>query len=693
MVSTAPIKPFQHAMQKHLLARLRNLLDCASQEEIYSSLRQFLAQSWLRNTRPTALPLLPFASVSHGQKTYTKDFRDLLSDVSFAQEGTPNALTPEIISLLNETTFSGHGVFYTPFETAKQLAQETLLAWLKRQKFVPENTSRLKPEAIILSKRDAAEAALANLTVCDPACGVGGLLIPFWLELAALRQGLHPTENYARLLSDIASHNLYAADINPRAIQDLRLRLALTLAAHQQPLPATHFFTLDALDGSEKTIWHTACPEVFKQGGFDIYLSNPPYIGQKNHKDIFAKLRQNPRWKTVLTPKSDLLYLFFLLAFELVKPSGVAALLTTSYFAQAAAAHTLRKRLHDGACLLRLVDFGESKLFQRAKGQHNLITIFTMQPDPETPCICGEEAPVICPQKDLFFGTQLYLNTRPPQPVLQTALDKMAAAPYTLQDIASVSNGLMTGCDQAFILTETEKQSLRLTPTEKHKLKPFFKNSDISAYVATQTSRHYLIDFFYPNDRRTDFTRYPHLRTHLAQFKTQLLARKQNNNGIHKQLAQGKYWFGSVRRKIDFDTEKLVTPHRARRNIFAYTSGPWYASSDVYFIAAPRAPFSLWYLLALLNSTPYYVWLFYKGKRKGSLLELYAEPLKQIPIVQATPDVQIALENLARQIYTLKRTKPPVDSTHLQHQIDELVFTLFHFSNKEIKAITDFLAH
>ena len=104
MVSTAPIKPFQHAMQKHLLARLRNLLDCASQEEIYSSLRQFLAQSWLRNTRPTALPLLPFASVSHGQKTYTKDFRDLLSDVSFAQEGTPNALTPEIISLLNETS-------------------------------------------------------------------------------------------------------------------------------------------------------------------------------------------------------------------------------------------------------------------------------------------------------------------------------------------------------------------------------------------------------------------------------------------------------------------------------------------------------------------------------------------------------------------------------------------------------------
>lgn len=680
-------------MQKHLLTRLQNLLTAHAPEETYLFLRQLLAQNWLRKIQPTALALLSPFFVLPSRKPVIKDLQELLSGVTCASEGTPNALTPESISLLNEMTFSGQGVFYTPFETARQLAQETLLAWLKKQNFVPANTIRFNPKAIIPSQCDKAEAALANLTVCDPACGVGGLLIPFWLELTALRHALRPTENYARLLSKTAKHNLYAADINPHAIQDLRLRLALTLAAHQQPLPTTHFFALDALGGSEKSVWHTACPEIFNQGGFDIYLSNPPYIGQKNHKEIFATLRQNPRWKPVLSPKSDLLYLFFLLAFEIVKPSGVAALLTTSYFAQAAAAYGLRKRLHERACLLRLIDFGETTLFQRAKGQHNLITVFAVHPNENTPCVCGEKTPVICPQKDLFFGPQLYVNTRPPQSTLKAALAKMTAAPYTLKDIASVSNGLMTGCDKAFILTETTKKSLHLTPTEKRKLKPFFKNSDISAYITAQTPRYYLIDFFYPNDRDAHFARYPHLRAHLARFKTQLLARKQNNNGIHNQLAQGKYWFGSVRRKMDFDTEKLVVPHRARANTFAYTPGPWYASSDVYFIATPRPPFTLWYLLALLNSAPYYAWLFYKGKRKGSLLELYAEPLKQIPIVQAAPDVQLALENLARQIYTLKRKNPQMDSMHLQHQIDELVFTLFHFSNEEINAITDLITH
>lgn len=679
-------------MPKRLLSRLQNLLTCPPQET-YLLLRQLLARTWLEKMAPGAWPLLQLPPLPTRWKIYAEKLTPLLAAIPVGPEGTPNALTPEIIGLLNETTHAGCGVFYTPFATAKQLAQETLLAWLKRHAFVPENATQLHAGAITPTKRPAAYTALTQLTACDPACGVGGLLVPFWLELAALCHALQPEENYARLLAAIAENNLYAADINPTAIADLRLRMALTLAAHKKPLPPTHFFAMDALGGKSQPAWHTICKEVFERGGFDIYLSNPPYIGQKNHKELFARLRQNPRWQSVLTPKSDVLYLFFLLAFDLVKPSGVAALLTTAYFAQAAGAYALRKHLHERACLLRLVDFGETKLFQRAKGQHNLITIFATQSDDSIPCMCTANTPSLCQQTDLFFGPQLFLNTRPAPPTLQTALAKMASTPRTLQDVATVSNGLMTGYDKAFILTKEDKNNLQLTSKEKKKLKPFFKNSDISAYAATPTPKLYLIDFFYPNDRQTDFSRYPHLMAHLSHFKTQLLARKQNNNGIDKQLAQGKYWFGSVRRKMNFDAEKLVVPHRARKNIFAYTPGPWYASSDVYFISTPHAPLTLWYLLALLNSSPYYAWLFYKGKRKGNVLELYTAPLGQMPVPLAPPDVQKMLETLAQQIYAAKRKNLQADTKTLQYRIDQLVGTLFHFSRQEIQELTSFLAH
>lgn len=605
-----------------------------------------------------------------------------MSSVPAGPEGTPNALTPEIISHIGETellTPKQQGAYYTPFETARLLARETLCAWLTGQGFSPN-----LPDLSAHQRQQLAQR-LSQLTVCDPACGAGGLVVPCWLELAAWHKILTPAKKQGELLLDILKKNLYANDIRPQAVADLRLRCALTLLANNQPLPGFHsFFTHDALAGHTHPVWHEICPEVFNRGGFDIYLANPPYIGQKNHKAIFNTLRQNPRWTPWVEPKSDLLYFFFHLAFDLLRPDGVAGMLTTTYFAQALGARALRQRLARQATLLRLIDFEDTRLFSRAKGQHNLITVFTPQPHPQQRCTCGQP-PVQHPQTALFSGPQGILHTRLPDTEIQAALSCMANSKYTLQELAAVSNGLMTGCDRAFILPEEEKKKLSLSLREQQKLKPFFKNSDISPYTARQTPRRWLIDFFFPQDRRTDVTQYPQLLTHLARFKTQLLARKQNNNGIDKQLAAGKYWFGSVRRRMNFEGEKLVVPHRANTNTFAYTNGPWYASSDVYFITAPKPGVSLWYLLALFNSAPYYAWLYYKGKRKGRLLELYSAPLNELPVPTASPAVQRKLENLAQTVCRLKSAGKQTDI--YQARIDKQVCTLFHFTASQTQAI------
>ena len=650
--------------------------------EAHTLLRQILAHVWLEKNNLSVpsienyIPSLPAVIRPRVQA--------LLTPLTAHPEGTPHTLTPELIGRLGEFSSTQFGVFYTPFSTARQLARETLFAWLKQNRFLPPDALTPDGTLITASKQRAADRALARLTVCDPACGAGGLLIPFWLELAALRQRLNPAHPYGKLLLEIAQNNLYAADIDPQAIEDLRLRMSLTLAAHQRPLPsALHLFVHDSLCVS----WQRCCPEVFEKGGFDIYLANPPYIGQKNHKEIFAALRRHPHWADRIPAKSDILYLFFHLAFELLAPGGAAGLLTTSYFARAQAGYTLRQRLKAEACLWRLIDFGEEKLFARAKGQHNLITVFSPRTRLKNNCWCGSSSPVSLPQKELFFGPQLFLETCPPEPVLQHALAKMAAAAHTLKEVATVSNGLMTGCDRAFILTQAQKEALPLTRQELKKLQPFFKNSDIRAYAAAQKPRYFLIDFFFPNDRHTDFSRYPHLLAHLAQFKERLLARKQNNNGIHKQLAEGKYWFGSVRRKLNFEAEKIVVPHRAGKNTFAYTNGPWYASSDVYFISSPKPGISLWYLLALLNSAPYYAWLKHKGKRKGHLLELYSAPLGQVPIPQANTRQRALLEKLARQIYIQKTKDPAASTAAWQRQIDKTVCRLFNFSPSEEKTV------
>ena len=524
------------------------------------------------------------------------------------------------------------GSFYTPEPLARLLAQEVLAC-------LPGNTD------------------WKQLRILDPAAGEGGLLLPFARELARRRQLQEPATSAQNIIQDILTHQLFAADICAQALEKI-------------PLPATHCYIGNALDATgEKSVLDEAFGTPF-----DIILANPPYIGQKGHAPLFRSLQNHPLWGRYFTAKNDLLYYFFYLAIHLLKPQGLAGFITPPYFTTAAGAKRLRQTLRENTSFLRLIDFENQHLFQQAD-PHTLLSVF-QKGESGAKCLVGREDTVSISQENLFYGPDQFLQTRASSNH-QCLLTNMAKAPVNLGQIAHISNGLMTGCDKAFILTTAEKNALALSSKERTKLRPFFKNSDISAYVPTTQARLWLIDFFYPNDRELDIKTYPHLLAHLAQFKEKLLARKQNNNGIDKQLAQGKFWFGSVRRKMNFEGEKLVLAHRAKTVSAAYSNAPWYASSDVYFITDPQPPYTLWSILGLLNSAPYLTWLQTNGKRKGELLELYSAPLKQLPVPRLTTDQQTHLDTLTKTIYRAIQSNKQAEANLLQQQLDAFVESLF----------------
>lgn len=562
------------------------------------------------------------------------------------------------------------GSFYTPKPLAQLLAREVFAC-------LPATTD------------------FKNLKILDPAAGDGGLLLPFAQELAAKRQLQEPTQTHTEILRDIFTRQIYAADISAEALAAYTANVACLTNTKNLPL---HLYTGDSLAAYGGK---TSVLEKSFATSFDIIIANPPYIGQKGHADMFKKLRQNPLWEKEVAPKSDLLYFFFLLALRLLKPSGMAGFLTTPYFSTAQGAARLRKTLRKKSSFLRLLSFEDKYLFD-GTNQHTLLSIF-QKGKILNPCWVGpQKSPIL--QRNLWNSPQNYLQITDEQPDIRKVLSKMGKAPLRLENCALVSNGLMTGCDKisaahlkkfnlpnirkgegVFVISQAEKEALSLPPFEEKKLKPFFKNSDIFPYVPNTQAHYFLIDFFYPNDKKTDFSKYPRLRAHLKKFKPILLARKQNNNGIHLQLAQGNYWFASVRRRMNFEGEKILVPHRASRPIFAYSNQPWYASSDVYFISAPQKNSSLWYLLGLLNTRLYWIWLFYKGKRKGKLLELYSTPLKELPIPHATSAQQDRIATLAKQIFQAKQKKQ--DTRLLEQQMDQRVCHLFSLSSQEQKAV------
>jgi adenine-specific DNA-methyltransferase len=87
--------------------------------------------------------------------------------------------------------------------------------------------------------------------------------------------------------------------------------------------------------------------------------------------------------------------------------------------------------------------------------------------------------------------------------------------------------------------------------------------------------------------------------------------------------------------------------------------------------------------LALINSRLYFLWLYFKGKRKGEMLELYQKPLSEIPIKRISPDEQKPFIKLIDRILAAKQRDAEADTSALEREIDELVYALYGLTKEE----------
>uniref|UniRef100_A0A7V3RI72 site-specific DNA-methyltransferase (adenine-specific) n=1 Tax=candidate division WOR-3 bacterium TaxID=2052148 RepID=A0A7V3RI72_UNCW3 len=109
---------------------------------------------------------------------------------------------------------------------------------------------------------------------------------------------------------------------------------------------------------------------------FDYVCSNPPYIGEKGHKDLFRRtIESYPYWQEYYQGKMDYFYFFIILGLSKLKEGGKLGFITTSYWPTADGASKLRKYILDNAFIQTIIDFGETKIFEGAPGQHNMIFI------------------------------------------------------------------------------------------------------------------------------------------------------------------------------------------------------------------------------------------------------------------------------------------------------------------------------
>ncbi|MCJ1805729.1 Eco57I restriction-modification methylase domain-containing protein [Flavobacterium covae] len=480
-------------------------------------------------------------------------------------------------------------------------------------------------------------------------------------------------------------------------------------------------------------LWRLYFADVFKNGGFDIVIANPPYVGVKGNGKTF-ELIKNSELSKYFKGRAELFYFFMHKAIQLGKHNCINTFITTNYFITATDANLLRTNLKEETTILNLLNFNELKLFASAMGQHNLISIFKKGIDKNVKAKTfftrnkgfanSNELERIFSFKDtntdyfelyqdeIFEDKENYIRIGGVSGGNDelSSIFKALKTDNLLGDICYVRQGLRTGIDKitethikkfkykgdkgegVFILSEDELNKKGILKTSNI-VKPLFKNSDVNKYLTNESTNQYLL--YIDKNITIDnlLNENINIYNHLLPYKELIQKIRFGNN------EDGNDWFrlDRTREQWLFEGEKIVAPQRSKSNKFGYNNISWYSSADVYYIKKRDEKFNLKYILALLNSKLFFLWLSHKGKRKGDMLELYQKPLSEIPIIFTSK--MGLFESLIDMLFFSKsnvQINDTVKNDHIsnffEEVIDGCVFELYfeeHMKEKGINIIDD----
>ena len=279
----------------------------------------------------------------------------------------------------NLTKRKKDGVFYTPEYITKHIVENTLgrLCYAKKEKLGLHETEIAIPKTKSLNKKEkkqleAYREYLLELKILDPACGSGAFLnqaLNFLLsEHDFIDEGIKAlmSGNVLGLYDvkkGILENNLYGVDINAEAVEIAKLSLWLRTVEHgrklnilSEKIKVGNSLIDDKNVAEDAFVWEKEFPEVFEKGGFDVVISNPPYVRQEllsgAHKEYFKA-----HYRTYHGTAD--LYIFFVeRGYSLLNASGVMSYIFPNKWMRANYGKPMRRWLRDKK-VEEIVDFGD----------------------------------------------------------------------------------------------------------------------------------------------------------------------------------------------------------------------------------------------------------------------------------------------------------------------------------------------
>ncbi|WP_456424770.1 Eco57I restriction-modification methylase domain-containing protein [Lutibacter sp.] len=211
------------------------------------------------------------------------------------------------------------GVFYTPKYITKYIVENTvgklceekkIILQIIEEDYVIEIKRQNKTKKKLVDKLTEYRKWLLQLTICDPACGSGAFLNQALDFL--INEHKYIDELQAKLFGDamvlsdveksILENNLFGVDLNEESVEIAKLSLWLRTAQPNRKLNdlsnnikcGNSLIDDPEIAGDKAFNWQQEFPHIFKKGGFDVVIGNPPYVFARDNiskelKDYYIK--------------------------------------------------------------------------------------------------------------------------------------------------------------------------------------------------------------------------------------------------------------------------------------------------------------------------------------------------------------------------------------------------------------------
>lgn len=602
--------------------------------------------------------------------------------------------------------------------------------------------------------KDKTPKDVAKLKIVDPACGSGSFLIGAYNYLLNWHHKYYVENDVERNLKskklfkdaegnyflstqekkDILLNNIHGVDIDPQAVEVTKLSLALKMleGENSETIGAQFVMFADrilpdlssnikcgnSLIGSDyysdKQItllgdeelrkvnafdWDKEFPLVFRYGGFDAVIGNPPYVRQETLKD--SKQYWSRKF-TTFHGQADLYVYFIEQSYLILKESGLYGVIVSNKWLKSNYAKDLRKFLVKYS-LKQIVDFGDLPVFGAVSAY---------------PCIIISSKG-ISSGNGLFKATTLnnlsFSNLEDEISISNNSLKtdlldedgwflvssqehillkKLKKIDLKLVDFINkkIFVGLKTGLNRAFVLSEDiALQMIKEDKRYEEIVKPYVAGREIKKYGQLFPSSYVIaIPSGWSRDKGygsfEDFNAdYPLVAKHLRQFI----------DDAKKRSDQGEFWWElrACAYYNEFLKTKIIYPEISLVPQFTIDKEGYYCDMTANIIT--EAPL---YLLGMLNSELMaYYFKNISSSIRGGFLRWKRQYMEMIPLCIPNSIEQNKLEILITECLDLsvrigleKGIKNSVMKKRLgelNEEINLIVYELYGIDQKEIFVI------